>query len=510
MWDSRIIRGPLDIHTVDDNSFGVPVLSFDRDVGVLAVGSRGESAVKFFDVPETRDSVIYLNDYSASGGIQGMCMVPDLKLDERELTRSTDINSLLIPMEKDVMMLKLQRSSVLNKSISARLARERRATQEARQSLRLAWEKVSSVHDVPGTVPTCVSDFFMELDQVEFHNRQGRRRAVTSEKDALTAIDEVDDETVEEVPAQVESDSGDGGNGNDGTQPSGMFLRRFHTDPNTGTLKQGHLTKQGGKRKTWKRRFFKLFPHSLKYYKPSGNDSATEEVGAIPLHGGAVVELGGTGKSDRPHQFSLTPLLPSSGYRTYYLQCESSEDLSEWVAAISEALELRKHLYSLSVSADDEVKLRLVCDLERTIDDLADKLNEPDQVDHLLWKLKKMKEIASSDLKEHSIGELASVVSLSKLQLFDAVVSKLCAISVSGIGDLGEGLNNSAFLRQEVSSMKVQHRNEVLQLQNYIQELQLRLKLESNNSVRIFFCVLCLVCMRSNEHCSCFFMFTRE
>jgi len=102
-------------------------------------------------------------------------------------------------------------------------------------------------------------------------------------------------------------------------------------DPKSPTdkiLKQGYLTKQGNRIKTWKVRWFVLTPTALAYHK----SYQKELVDQIPL---ATVEKVEDGYSRSGVNNSIAVVTPS---RTYIMYAESPQERDDWI------LELRKWL----------------------------------------------------------------------------------------------------------------------------------------------------------------------
>jgi len=112
----------------------------------------------------------------------------------------------------------------------------------------------------------------------------------------------------------------------------------------TNAEKKGWLTKQGGRIKTWKRRWFILSDNCLYYFK-SPKDS--EPCGIIPLENLLVEEIPGKGK----YMFSLTPpsleeaikscKVNANGevvqghHNSYLIQAISAQERDSWIKAIN-------------------------------------------------------------------------------------------------------------------------------------------------------------------------------
>eukprot|EP00039_Didymoeca_costata_P000170 m.44431 g.44431 ORF g.44431 m.44431 type:complete len:793 (-) comp10094_c0_seq2:97-2475(-) len=98
--------------------------------------------------------------------------------------------------------------------------------------------------------------------------------------------------------------------------------------------KKGWLHKVGGKRKTWKKRFFVLNSEGIIYYT---NEKEKQAKGTIPFSStSSVLEEPGTGsygKNQRRHVF-----LVSTTSRVYRIQATSDEEMNDWIENIQTAL----------------------------------------------------------------------------------------------------------------------------------------------------------------------------
>jgi len=119
--------------------------------------------------------------------------------------------------------------------------------------------------------------------------------------------------------------------------PGGAGLAASHdrqskVDPRS--LFEGHLFKQSSQLKTWNRRYFALFAHTLVYYKHKGD---VQPAGDIPLLAGGTVAVEDTPKNDkdveRGFAFSLTPLGGTS-QRKVLLVADSEADRQAWLGAL--------------------------------------------------------------------------------------------------------------------------------------------------------------------------------
>lgn len=98
-------------------------------------------------------------------------------------------------------------------------------------------------------------------------------------------------------------------------------------------LKSGFCVKQGGVRKSWKRRYFALSESSVSYYK---SDTDKEPLRTIPLKEilkvcECLVKSGDLLMRDNLFEIVTPP-------RTYYIQADSPEDMYSWIKVISGAI----------------------------------------------------------------------------------------------------------------------------------------------------------------------------
>ncbi|KAI0091024.1 hypothetical protein BDY19DRAFT_904525 [Irpex rosettiformis] len=92
-------------------------------------------------------------------------------------------------------------------------------------------------------------------------------------------------------------------------------------------LKTGYLWKKGERRKTWKKRWFVLRPVHLAFYKTSAEYKLLRLLELTDIHSCSAVQL-------KKHQNTFVLVSPT---RTFYLQAETAQEVSEWVKAITEA-----------------------------------------------------------------------------------------------------------------------------------------------------------------------------
>jgi RAC serine/threonine-protein kinase len=93
--------------------------------------------------------------------------------------------------------------------------------------------------------------------------------------------------------------------------------------------KAGFLTKEGGKFKTWKKRWCVL-KNNVIYYSKKQNSG---ELGIIRLHGVSVDQVQVSNRKGRKNLFEIhTP------NRIYYLQAESEQDMQSWMEVTKQSI----------------------------------------------------------------------------------------------------------------------------------------------------------------------------
>merc|ERR1711879_833055 len=95
--------------------------------------------------------------------------------------------------------------------------------------------------------------------------------------------------------------------------------------------KDGWLTKQGGKIKTWKKRWFVLKGDTLYYFKTQKDSEQTGEIKLLSTS--ACTPEPGKSKGKK-YQFSVGP--PS---RVYYIFDETEKGMQQWVDKISKTID---------------------------------------------------------------------------------------------------------------------------------------------------------------------------
>ncbi|XP_062609728.1 rho guanine nucleotide exchange factor TIAM1-like [Saccostrea cucullata] len=95
-------------------------------------------------------------------------------------------------------------------------------------------------------------------------------------------------------------------------------------------FKSGYCTKQGGKRKNWLSRYFVVNEDGIQYFTSDQSIEALRVIPSTDVRG--VQEIPGS-QFGRENVFEIHTCC-----RTFYLQCESHDDLREWVSAVRRLL----------------------------------------------------------------------------------------------------------------------------------------------------------------------------
>ncbi|KAM6951799.1 pleckstrin homology domain-containing family A member 1 isoform 2-T2 [Aplochiton taeniatus] len=126
------------------------------------------------------------------------------------------------------------------------------------------------------------------------------------------------------------------GEGVNGAERGG--LRRNHTQPYYLTkaqehmaIKEGYCVKQGALMKNWKRRYFRLDENAVSYYKSELERDPLRTISLKEVH--KVQECK---QSDLMMRDNLFELVTNS--RTFYIQCDSPEEMHSWIKALSGAI----------------------------------------------------------------------------------------------------------------------------------------------------------------------------
>jgi hypothetical protein len=105
----------------------------------------------------------------------------------------------------------------------------------------------------------------------------------------------------------------------------------------TTVIFQGILQKQGGRHKSWKFRYFRLFPGVLRYY--------TTKIDMAPIH---EIKLDGArvlvppGSTKRPYQFTLETKNSWNKRSEYILAASSEAEQKEWITALKRGGKMQK------------------------------------------------------------------------------------------------------------------------------------------------------------------------
>jgi len=109
LWDPRAIGKPINT-TKLDVSPAAPLPFYDVDTGVLYLGSKGEGAIKLYEVTDSQ--VVYLNDYKSNTPATGMAIQPKFACDlmKCEIARFFKLTSAgqVIPLRFEVPRANMQ------------------------------------------------------------------------------------------------------------------------------------------------------------------------------------------------------------------------------------------------------------------------------------------------------------------------------------------------------------------------------------------------------------------
>ncbi|KAJ6249517.1 tandem ph domain containing protein [Anaeramoeba flamelloides] len=95
-------------------------------------------------------------------------------------------------------------------------------------------------------------------------------------------------------------------------------------------IKEGWLVKKGEKRKNWKKRYFKLYPRSIGYYKKKNSD---KPLGIVLLTGSAAGKRIGAKKKKEQNLFFL-----KTTKRFWEFRAKTQEERDEWVGVITKQI----------------------------------------------------------------------------------------------------------------------------------------------------------------------------
>ncbi|KAJ5080786.1 non-specific serine/threonine protein kinase [Anaeramoeba ignava] len=114
-------------------------------------------------------------------------------------------------------------------------------------------------------------------------------------------------------------------------------------------IKQGFMTKQGGRWKSWKKRWFVLRGKIIFYYK---NPKKRSPIGMLPITQASKVYVS-QAKTKKKFCFNLE--IP--GQRTYLISAPSEEEMNSWIEIINQIIKSELHD---KVSMKDFKKIRVV------------------------------------------------------------------------------------------------------------------------------------------------------
>ena len=117
-------------------------------------------------------------------------------------------------------------------------------------------------------------------------------------------------------------------------------LARVAEQAQTGSLKEGWLTKQGGRVKTWKKRWVIVTEQAMVYYKDvkevRAQGGGEGGIDALDLGGGFEVEAerGGAGGKEAEWVFTVKPQMGSG--RVYKFACQTEGEREGWVKVLKQ------------------------------------------------------------------------------------------------------------------------------------------------------------------------------
>uniref|UniRef100_A0A6B2LQ84 PH domain-containing protein n=1 Tax=Arcella intermedia TaxID=1963864 RepID=A0A6B2LQ84_9EUKA len=98
-------------------------------------------------------------------------------------------------------------------------------------------------------------------------------------------------------------------------------------------MKTGYLTKEGGRYKSWKKRFMAIEGDDLNYYK---KDNKKEKMGSIPIQ--SITEIEPTYYKSKKHCF-----LVATEPRTFYIVAPNEEEMNSWVTVLRKVAGLKQN-----------------------------------------------------------------------------------------------------------------------------------------------------------------------
>jgi len=119
-------------------------------------------------------------------------------------------------------------------------------------------------------------------------------------------------------------------------------------------LKTGYMVKEGGRYKSWKKRYFVLIPGRLWYFE---TPESTEAKGFMDISGTDKVE------TDTDTIFSFVGIDKNNSTRHFHIETETKEQRDEWVSAIVSSLKSSATTPSDDIVVDDtmQVSIRSKC-----------------------------------------------------------------------------------------------------------------------------------------------------
>lgn len=113
-------------------------------------------------------------------------------------------------------------------------------------------------------------------------------------------------------------------------------LSKFHFSSKN-IVKQGWGVKRGHVRKNWKRRYFVLYSNGFSYYKSDKDDEA---IRTIPIDEILTIKVGSEENGDHDNRENLFMVVTTD--KMYYVQVDSSDEMSSWVSSFNNVIEAHR------------------------------------------------------------------------------------------------------------------------------------------------------------------------
>ena len=122
-------------------------------------------------------------------------------------------------------------------------------------------------------------------------------------------------------------------------------------------LKEGWIIKQGGRIKTWKKRWLVLFPGSAIYYTEKGKKLK----GSFTIASNSIIALNTTVKYQPAFQISWP-----NQKRAYVIHVETQDELNSWMDKFKEVANIKRAPTDVYIPTSEEVVIRKSRDVVNT------------------------------------------------------------------------------------------------------------------------------------------------